>query len=312
MFSGIIRFILIVGILFASGFFSYTYLEQTMGTEDTAPTVELEEVSVALKTPTTKTAVKVATKTVATEKTVVIPAEGPLRLIAQTIEQTETLSVLGVVEFTNVARSLNGGLPALEGNKTLNRNAQIKLDDMFAKQYFEHISPTGHGPADIAKTVGYAYVVVGENLALGDFGSDEKLVDAWMNSPGHRANILNRNYQEIGVAVGKGMYDERETWLAVQSFGMPLSACPSIDSQIKIQIDNDNIQITNLQAQLDVKKTQIESTRKRSRNYNTDVAEFNVLVLEHNELIESNKALVLTYNAQVQAYNGCVNSVVSQ
>ena len=183
---------------------------------------------------------------------------------------------------------------------------------MFAKQYFAHVSPTGIGPGDLAKQVSYAYVIVGENLALGDFGSDEKLVDAWMNSPGHRANILNRYYQEIGVAVGKGIYEGRETWLAVQSFGMPLSACPSINAQIKMQIDSNNIQIANLRSQLDAKKAQIDSTPTSDPNYNTYVSEFNALVSEYNNIVVSNKALILTYNAEVQAYNNCVNSVGAQ
>ncbi len=326
MFSGILRFVLVITALFGAGFLSYTYLQKTTGPQGTAPIVEMKQVSVVPKTATTtrsatnvpvKVPIKVTTKTndlvptaTTTEKMVVAP--GPLRVAPPaTTASSNALTVLGVVQYTNVARSLNGGLPALIGNETLNRNAQMKVDDMFAKQYFEHISPTGVGPGDLAKIVGYAYVIVGENLALGNFGSDEKLVTAWMNSPGHRANILNNYYQEIGVAVGKGMYDGRETWLAVQSFGMPLSACPSIDAQLKMQIDNNNIQIANLRLQLDAKKAQIDSTHKNDPNYNIYVAEFNALVPEYNNLVESNKAIILIYNAQVQAYNNCVSSVVT-
>ncbi len=331
MLSVILRFILTIIALFGAGFLSYTYLEQTTAPEDSAPIADVRPVSVVPKTiPTTattkvvpKTAVKAPVKVpvvvipktnvspvisaTSTEKTVVTP--GPLR-VAPPIKTAllSDLTVRGVVEYTNGARSLNGGLPALIGNETLNRNAQIKLDDMFAKQYFEHVSPTGVGPGDIAKAVGYAYVIVGENLALGDFGSDEKLVTAWMNSPGHRANILNRFYQEIGVAVGKGMYDGRETWLAVQSFGMPLSSCPSIDAQLKMQIDSNNAQIASLRAQLDVKKALIDSTPTSDPSYNTYVGEFNALIPEYNNLVESNKAIILTYNAQIQAYNNCINS----
>ncbi len=318
MFSGILRFILVVLTLLGAGFLSYTYFEQTIGSRDNVPVAEVLPISVAPKTAIkapVKVPAKVTTKTsglvpsaTSTEKTVVTP--GPLR-VALPIATTPSsdLTVRGVLEYTNGARSLNGGLPALIGNEALDRNAQIKLDDMFAKQYFEHISPSDVGPGDLAKIVGYAYVIVGENLALGDFGSDEKLVTAWMNSPGHRANILNRYYQEIGVAVGKGMYEGRETWLAVQSFGMPLSACPSIDAVIKMQIDNNNMQVVSLRAQLDAKKAQIDSTSANDSNYNIYVAEFNVLVPEYNNLVELNKALILTYNAQVQAYNNCINSV---
>ncbi len=325
--------ILTIFALFGAGFLSYTYFEKTTGSPDSTLAVDGNGGSVVPKTPTSTTATRSAAKTVAktpvkvpieisaktdglvptattTEKNVVSP--GPLRVAPPaTTEPSVVLTVRGVLEHTNIARAQNGGFSALAENFTLNLNAQIKLQDMFAKQYFEHVSPSGVGPADLAKTVGYAYVIVGENLALGDFGSDEKLVTAWMNSPGHRANILNRSYQEIGVAVGKGMYDGRETWLAVQSFGMPLSACPSIDAEIKIQIDNNNTQIVNLRAQLDAKKAQIDNTPTTDPNYNTYVGEFNALIPEYNSLVELNKTIILTYNAQVLAYNTCINNAGS-
>lgn len=239
-----------------------------------------------------------------------IIAPGPLvaPILPSAPAPSWNLSIQGVIEYTNGARSLNGGLPALIENQILDRDAKMKLDDMFTKQYFEHISPTGIGPADLAKSVGYEYVIVGENLALGDFGSDEKLVNAWMNSPGHRANILNNHYQEIGVAVGKGMYEGHETWLAVQSFGMPLSACPTIDAQMKVQIENNNAQIANMRAQIDAKKAQIDNTAGGDPNYNVYVGEFNNLLPPYNTLIESTRALIANYNAEVQAYNNCVTS----
>lgn len=241
------------------------------------------------------------------KNTVVAP--GPLRATTTTSANPSDLTVAGVVVYTNEARAQNGNLPALKENFTLDRDAQMKLDDMFAKQYFEHVSPTGVGPSDLAQVVGYAYVTVGENLALGNFGSDQGVVTAWMNSPGHRANILNTHYQEIGVAVGKGMYEGRETWLAVQSFGMPLSACPSIDANLKIQIDANNTDIASLRAQLDAKKAQIDATSTYDKNYNIYVNEFNAIVPQYNSLVETNRVNVSTYNAGVQAFNACIGSV---
>ncbi len=239
-----------------------------------------------------------------------IIAPGPLVASTPTTSSAQlgSLSIKGVIEYTNGARSSNGGLPALIENQTLDRDAEMKLNDMFTRQYFEHISPTGIGPADIAMSVGYLYVIVGENLALGDFESDEKLVTAWMNSPGHRANILNSHYQEIGVAVGKGMYEGQKTWLAVQSFGMPLSACPTIDAQTKAQIESNNTQIVYLRAGIDAKKAEIDSTSTNDPNYNTYISEFNDILPPYNTLIESTRALITNYNAKVQAYNNCVTS----
>ena len=70
---------------------------------------------------------------------------------------------------------------------------------------------------------------------MGNFKNDQDLVSAWLNSPGHRANILNTRFTEIGTAVLKGFYEGREVWMAVQEFGLPLSSCPNPDSKVKIE-----------------------------------------------------------------------------
>lgn len=258
--------------------------------------------------PPAKTNGSLVPAVVVTEKPVVAP--GPLRASpASSTSSTPSyaLSVRGVIDHTNIARAQNGGLPALVENEMLVRDAQMKVDDMFAKQYFEHVSPSGVGPDELAVAAGYAYVVVGENLALGDFASDQALVTAWMNSPGHRANILNTHFQEIGVAVGKGLYEGRETWLAVQSFGMPLSACPEVNAPLKAQIDANNTEIARRRAELDAKKAQMNAIPLTDPNYNVYVGEFNALVPEFNALVEINRATVATYNAGVQSFNACIN-----
>lgn len=329
---------MIIGALLAlisAGTLSYTYLNSSMGPREstlvvqpalivtpkkTAP-VTTTSIPVVQKKVTVKTPVATSTKTTTTITTVVpktvsattaVLAPGPLRAttsVTTTTTNSGDLTMPGVIYYTNLARNQNGGLPALTENTTLDLDAQMKLNDMFAKQYFEHVSPTGVGPADLAKAVGYQYVLVGENLALGDFGSDSGVVTAWMNSPGHRANILNTHYQEIGVAVGKGMYEGHMTWLAVQSFGMPLSACPAIDANLKAQIDANNITIASLRSQLDTKKAQIDSTPMSDPNYNTYVNEFNAIVPQYNNLIEVNRQNVAAYNLGVQSFNTCIGSV---
>lgn len=312
--------------LIGAGAFSYTYLEQTVGPAETVqetPVVVKKEIPKATSTqtvakkivPKATTATTTATngslvaKTAVVEKSVVAP--GPLRAITQTTSATD-LTVHGIIERTNIERAQNGGMPALTENAFLNRDAQMKVDDMFAKQYFDHVSPTGVGPSDLAQAVGYAYVTVGENLALGDFAGDTGVVTAWMNSPGHRANILNTHYREIGVAVGKGMYEGHLTWLAVQSFGLPLSACPATDQTLKSQIDSTNIAIANLRSQLDSKKAQLEATSKHDPNYNTYVNEYNALIPQYNSLVEANRISVATFNAGVQAFNACISAVSAQ
>ncbi len=228
----------------------------------------------------------------------------PLRTALQA--RGGNLTLEGALEWTNYQRQQNQ-LPVLKENKLLDLAAANKMADMFEKQYFEHISPSGAGPSDLAKGVGYAYVVVGENLALGSFESDKALVEAWMNSPGHRANILNNRYQEIGIAVGKGMFEGREQWLAVQSFGLPLSACPSTDAELKAQLDNNQAQISSLQSQLAELKAEIDSANKKnSAAYNEKVNRYNTLVQRMNSLIDQTKILVAQYNAQVNSFNACL------
>lgn len=214
----------------------------------------------------------------------------------------------GTITETNNQRLANN-LPALQENTKLNEAAKAKAQDMFKNQYFEHISPTGRGPADLAKSAGYDYLIIGENLALGNFENDKKLVEAWMASPGHRANILNDKYTQIGVAVEKGIYEGRTVWMAVQEFGRPASACPAIDAALKIKIDNYNSQIDQMAKIIEVKRAELENmvvTRKNISDYNAKVDEFNDLIKQYNILVAEAKVAVADYNNEVRAFNECL------
>ena len=178
------------------------------------------------------------------------------------------LTVQGVIEATNSQRS-DFGKTRLKENAMLNAAALAKVKDMFAAQYFEHISPLGKGPADLAKEAGYVYISVGENLALGNYKDDLVLVEAWMNSPGHRANLLNESFAEIGVAVLRGTFEGKITWLAVQEFGRPASDCPVVDDFLKTQVDLGKMEVDRLETQVVALKSQLEAwpeaQSKRSR-----------------------------------------------
>ncbi len=209
--------------------------------------------------------------------------------------QMGDLTVQGVIQETNSQRDKKG-LPPLRENLQLDKSARLKMQDMFNKQYFEHESPDGKGPSDLADEVGYEYLMVGENLAEGSFQSDLDLVQAWMDSPGHRANILHNKFQEIGVAVGKGKFEGRTVWIAVQSFGVPASVCihPSNSSQQKIS--QNNKRISELKNQADVAK-QIG-----------DVEEYNNYATQINQLVSETKILVNQYNDSVDVYNSCLEA----
>ena len=219
------------------------------------------------------------------------------------------LTSKGVVEFTNTNRKDNGNLSPLKENTKLNSSAMKKVQDMFAKQYFEHVSPSGVGVADLGEQVGYEYIIIGENLALGNFKDDKALVQAWMDSPGHRANILNTKYTEIGVAVAKGMYEGRQTWIGVQHFGVPRSICPDLNESLHVSIESGQGNIKSTESELKARKSRIDSGVVYE-GYTTDeqIDQYNELVSKFNNLIEEIKQKIIEYNKQVRALNTCIES----
>ncbi|KKP41436.1 MAG: hypothetical protein UR31_C0030G0006 [Parcubacteria group bacterium GW2011_GWA2_33_14] len=177
---------------------------------------------------------------------------------------------------------------------------------MFKNQYFEHISPLGIGPAELVKSFGYDYIVTGENLILGNFTGEQEVVQHWMDSPGHRANILNDRFTEIGVAVVKGNYKGQTVWISVQEFGLPLSSCPEPSASLKSQIDVNKNQLDLLFLKIENKRNEINNTNSRSQKYNDLVDEYNKLVAEYNALNTQTKGIILEYNNQVNNFNQCV------
>jgi uncharacterized protein YkwD len=234
-----------------------------------------------------------------------VSAPPPLRSTKESAQSVLTRA--GVIKWTNQQRSANGDLPLLSENKELNAAAMAKAQDMFKNQYFAHESLTGAGPAELANDAGYEYLAIGENLALGNFESDKDLVQAWMDSPGHRANILNGKYSEIGAAVLKGVYEGKITWLAVQEFGLPASACPKVDENLKTRINTNKTLINNISRELDLFKQELDGLRRGDNMalHNQKVAEYNQLVKKYNNLVEETKSLVNSYNIQVRALNAC-------
>lgn len=219
------------------------------------------------------------------------------------------LTSKGVINFTNTNRAENGNLVPLKENLKLNSSAMKKVQDMFAKQYFEHVSPSGVGVSDLGKQAGYEYLIIGENLALGNFKDDQALVQAWMDSPGHRANILNSKYTEIGVAVARGMYEGRQTWIGVQHFGVPRSVCPDLDESLHVSIDAGQAKIKSTEQDLRVRKERIDSGAVYE-GYTTDeqIDQYNDIVNKFNNLIEEIKQKIIQYNKQVTNLNTCIEN----
>ena len=210
-----------------------------------------------------------------------------------------------VIAETNSQRVQNG-LYALTENSKLGQAASVKANDMFKSQYFEHISPSGLNPGQLVQDHGYNYIIAGENLILGNFDSEKEMVQSWMESPGHRANILNTRYAEIGVAVIKGTYNGQTVWIAVQEFGLPLSSCAEPSLSLKDEVNSSTMQIDALSLQIDAKRSEIDNINPRTPYYKKLIDDYNQLVEDYNFLAEITKNLVLKYNSQVNDFNQCV------
>lgn len=125
-----------------------------------------------------------------------------------------------LVDLTNKDRK-NSNVAPLTVSKLLTDSANQKATDMVVNGYFAHTSPAGHTPWYWFNKVGYQFAYAGENLAL-DFGESSDVENAWLNSPTHRANVLNAHFSEIGIAAVEGVYQGRQTIFVVEHFGKPI------------------------------------------------------------------------------------------
>ncbi len=131
-----------------------------------------------------------------------------------------------LLQDTNVQRSSDHEQP-LALNSQLNAAAQAKANDMAAKDYWSHNSPDGRTPWSFINAAGYHYQMAGENLAYG-FGNAGDTVAGWMNSPTHRANILNAKYKDVGfgVAQATNYQGNGPETIIVAEYGEPAEAAP--------------------------------------------------------------------------------------
>jgi uncharacterized protein YkwD len=251
----------------------------------------------------TKKSQLVSTELAPTPKTVSTP--GPLvRATTSSVVQTSALTREAIIAATNVER-VRAGLPSFVQNATLSAEAEAKALDMISKQYFAHVAPDGTDLGALAKKYGYDYLNVGENLALGDFRSSLDVVTGWMNSPGHRANILHKEFTEIGVAAVEGNWKGEQVWFAVQEFGRPASACPSPDHLLKEKIVAGESTLASLDKTLTMLKEAIASGAGDQALMIAQTNEYNAIVHSYNSFIVTTKADIAAYNAEVQAFNTC-------
>lgn len=120
----------------------------------------------------------------------------------ETADKDASEQAQAVLKIVNQERAKQG-LKALVLDKQLNNVAQLKAEDMKKNNYFDHNSPTLGSPFDLMRSQGVSYRTAGENIAAGQ-QSAEAVMNSWLNSSGHRANILNANYTKLGVGFCTG------------------------------------------------------------------------------------------------------------
>lgn len=197
------------------------------------------------------------------------------------------ITVERLSELVNKKR-IEANLPPLTLSSQLSTAATQKAADMFTKDYWAHVSPTGVSPWTFITSSGYDYLYAGENLAK-DFNTDKEVVEAWMNSPTHKANILKSEYTEIGLAVMNGKLSGEETTLIVQHFGSKVGTSASIPQAAATSLAVP--MITPAEVYSSVTKKQVVSNQYTaspirsflplsiSKNFSLLLAEFLLLVL---------------------------------
>lgn len=162
------------------------------------------------------------TAAVAVWAVVIVGAFGAIAFYARLILPTDQMAAVitsSLVRLANDDRQ-DRNLGGLTTDPLLVAAAQAKADDMAKKGYFAHTSPDGRTSWSWFRDAGYAFSHAGENLAV-NFSDSGDVEQAWMNSPTHRANILNGNFTEVGIATAVGEYQGKKTVFVVQMFGTP-------------------------------------------------------------------------------------------
>jgi len=214
-----------------------------------------------------------------------------------------------VLAFTNVER-YKEGIPLLKSNNKLSDVALYKMRDMFNREYFEHVSPTGESVSDLADRFEYEYIVVGENLAFGDFVSSKDVVEAWMDSKGHRENILADKYTEIGIAAGRSNFEGSHVWIIVQAFGRPKSTCPTVNTELGRELETLQDRLEIYERVANIRKVQADRTDGSLNERKARIDAYNLVARLYNNLAENYRDLVDEYNETVGDYNDCLKDVI--
>ena len=152
--------------------------------------------------------------------------------ISSKISQFATVLSSALVLQTNSFRESNNESDLIVSD-LLTKAAQMKANDMAVKGYFSHVGPNGEEPWVWFKQAGYVFSYAGENLAV-DYTESSDVTTGWINSAKHKANILNKNFTEVGIGLADGMFEGHKTTFVVQFFAKPfIKDFPKVVSVVK-------------------------------------------------------------------------------
>lgn len=214
-----------------------------------------------------------------------------------------------LTSLTNDQRVANN-VGLLTENNLLKQAAQLKADDMASRGYFSHNTPDGKTPWYFLNQVNYKYKLAGENLAVNFFESDE-VARAWMASPSHRANIVKKDYTEIGIAVASGIYEGRSAVFVVQFFGTPqtqnnvVATNSNTNTTTPVPATNDQV----LGEETVVKTTKVTTPKKVTVN-NTTVKTDTVKTTPPTKVAENTKPIAPTAESNEKVVSNSTNEIL--
>ena len=215
-------------------------------------------------------------------------------------------SDMDILDEINKERVKSGAGP-LVFSIDLERSARQKTEDMITHTYFSH-ERDGRVFENFIEDEHYEYIVIGENLARGEFKSVPKLVRAWLSSPAHKKNIVDPRFQETGIALIPGTYNGTTVLYVTQHFGTQKSVCLNISSKHSSELSilqqtlkerGDEV-ISIKQTLSDIGEAGTERT-KLLNLYQKKVSDLNAIQKTLFQKIEGEDTLI-------QAYNECIHS----
>jgi hypothetical protein len=229
----------------------------------------------------------------------VFSASNIFKFVLKTTDFIAAVLPAVLTDLANSERSVYE-LPSLVTNSKLASAAQAKADDMALKGYFSHVSPDGTEPWQWIRETGYGFVYAGENLAV-NFDESEEVNSAWMNSPGHRANILSKNFTEVGIAVARGTYQGADAVFVVQMFGNPTR------QELASRVPVETSQITEVASAEEV--VEVDAVKEKSPQEVASVS--NIVPVAESEVLGKSGAQIFVAVQDLNAESATATEITS-